>query len=70
MAEAQKVVEALLDFDVEVETLREARGHQDELGKQLSAARIEGSSSRQKLLLSAGLPDRKIAEGDADGAFL
>ena len=30
MAEAQKVVHALLDFDAEAETLGAARWHQDE----------------------------------------
>ena len=70
MAEAQKVVQALLDFDSEAETLGEARGHQDKPGKNPVAATFKETSSGQHLSLSAGLSDRKIAEGDADGAFL
>ena len=70
MAEAQKVVQALLDFDAEAETLGAARGHQDETGKKMGADRFEETSSGQHLSLSAGLPDIKIAEGDADGAIL
>ena len=70
MAEAQKVVQSLLKFEAEAETLGAARGHQEEPAKHLGAVRIEWGGSGQHLSLPAGLPDKNIAEGDDAGAIL